>query len=169
MKTFAHINSANEVVGIGMIYFEGGGLTPGVAEYVAQFGEDAGIIAYGNSVKHDAKLTTVLIDTTEMPGGGNMNYDKLFRNAFKHGGGKKVDVDVPKAKLITHDRRRAKRELELAPLDKEINIKIGNTVAVQALEAQRQAIRNKYDVMQTNIDACTTADQLKAIVVTEGI
>jgi hypothetical protein len=165
MKTFAHLNSANEVVGIGMIYFEGGGFTPGVAEYVDQFGEDAGIVAYGNSVKHDAGLTTVLIDTTEMPGGGHMNYDKLFRNAFKHGGGKKVDVDVPKAKLITHERRRAKRAEEFKPLD--IQATIPSQAA--AAEAARQVIRDRYEAMQLAIDACTTADQLKAIIVTEGI
>lgn len=31
MKTFAHINAAGNIVGIGMIYFEDGNLTPEVA------------------------------------------------------------------------------------------------------------------------------------------
>lgn len=31
MKTFAHINTVGDIVGIGMIYFEDGNLTPEVA------------------------------------------------------------------------------------------------------------------------------------------
>lgn len=174
MKTFAHTNAAGDILSIGMIYFEDGSYTPEVAAFVAEHGEDAGIIAYGEKVKRrlrgsdgadlgpDPAVTTIVIETVEMPGGSAMGYDKTFRGAFKRGAGKDVGIDIPKAKTIAHGKRRAARAAEFAPLDIEATIP---AKAAQA-EAKRQAIRDKYDVMQTNIDAATTVEALKAIVVT---
>lgn len=85
--------------------------------------------------------------------------DRMFRNAWmKSGNG--IAHDMPKAKVISHDKRRAARAAEFAPLDIEATIP---SMAAQA-EAKRQAIRDKYAVMQTQIDAATTIDQLRAIV-----
>lgn len=165
MKTYAHINAAGEIKGIGMIYFETGSLTPEVAALVKDLGEDAGIKAYGEKVKLDPSYTTIVVDTAQLPGGNGFTYDKLFRNAFKHGGGMKIDIDLPKAKLITHDKRRVKRAVELAPLDIEATIP---AKAAQA-EAARQTIRDKYATLQTEIDAAASADQLKAIIVREAL
>lgn len=160
MKTFAHINPAGDIVGIGMIYMESGGYTEPVAAKVAELGEDAGIKAYGDSVKTDPTLTTIVIDTAQMPGDDPNTYDKTFRGAFKHVGGVKVDVDLSKAKLISHDKRRVKRGEELAPLDVQATI----PSQAAAAEAARQAIRDKYAAMQTAIDACATVAQLKSII-----
>lgn len=165
MKTFAHINAVGDIISIGMIYFESGGLTPEVAAFVQDLGEDAGIKAYGEKVKLDPSYTTIVVDTAQLPGGNGFTYDKLFRNAFKHGGGMKIDIDLPKAKLITHDKRRVKRAAELAPLDIEATIP---AKAAQA-EAARQTIRDKYATLQTEIDAATTPDQLKAIIMREAL
>lgn len=165
MKTFAHINQSGDVVGIGMIYYESGALTEEVQALVDALGEDEGIKAYGAKVKQDASLVAVVIDTDEMPGGNGSVYDRTFRNAFKHGGGKRVDVDVPKAKEITHEKRRAKRAAELAPLDVEATI----PAKAQEAEAKRQQVRVKHAVLQTSIDAATTPAQLKAIIETEGL
>lgn len=154
-----------------MIYMASGGYTDAVAAQVAALGEDAGIRAYGDSVRPrvlvngvsvvDPAITTVVIDTAQMPGGSAMGYDKLFRAAFRHGVGAGVIVDMPKAKLIAHDMRRAKRARELAPLD------IQATIPSQAAtaEAARQVIRNDYAVIQTNIDAAPSDVALKALVV----
>lgn len=160
MKTFAHINPAGDIVGIGMIYMESGGFTEPVAIKVAELGEDAGIKSYGDSVKADPTSVTVIIDTAQMPGDDPNTYDKTFRGAFKHVGGVKVDVDLSKAKLITHDKRRVKRGEELAPLDVQATIPSQASTA----EAARQAIRDKYAAMQTEIDACVTPEQLKSII-----
>lgn len=90
--------------------------------------------------------------------------DRTFRNAWKKGEqGKRIGVEMVKAKDITHEKRRAKRAAELAPLDVEATIP---SKAAQA-EAARQAIRDRYAVIQTSIDAATTPEQLKAIIVTE--
>ena len=178
MKTFAHINSIGNILGIGMIYFEDGNFTPEVATFVDEHGEDAGILAYGDKVRPhlittdangnkidlgiDPSISTVLIKTTEMPNGtADGRFDKTFRNAFKHGGGHKVDVDMPKAKGIAHDKRRRARDVEMAPLDIEATIP---SKAAQA-EAKRQVIRDKYATIQSSIDDATTVEQLKSIIV----
>lgn len=84
--------------------------------------------------------------------------DRTFRNAWCGCPVNKVRVDVDKAKGICHEKRRAARAAEFAPLDVEATIP---AKAAQA-EAARQAIRDKYAALQTAIDAATTVEQLKA-------
>ena len=76
-----------------------------------------------------------------------------------------IKVDVNKAKDITHEKRRAKRSEEFAPLDVQATIP---DKAVEA-EAARQAIRDKYDAMQAEIDAATSADKLKEVIEREAL
>lgn len=66
--------------------------------------------------------------------------------------------DLVNSKGICHEKRRAKRAAEFAPLDVEATIP---AKAAQA-EAARQAIRDKYAAMQAAIDAAGTVDALKA-------
>lgn len=73
-----------------------------------------------------------------------------------------IQVDILKAKEIAHEKRRAARATELAPLDIQATIP---TLAEQA-EAQRQTIRDKYAAIQTNIDAATSPEELKSIIST---
>ena len=72
-----------------------------------------------------------------------------------------IKVDITKAKDIAHAKRRAVRSAEFAPLD------IKATIPAEAddAEAQRQAIRDKYAVIQTEIDSATDVDVIKSIVV----
>lgn len=178
MKTFAHINSTGDIVGIGMIYTTDGNFVSEVSALVEEHGEDAGILAYGNKVlPHltttdangntvdlgiDPSVSTVLIKTTEMPNGTtDGRFDKTFRNAFKHGGGHRVDVDMPKAKLISHDKRRRARDAEMSPLDIEATI----PAKAKQAEEKRQVIRDKYAAIQSSIDAAATVEQLKSIVI----
>ena len=72
-----------------------------------------------------------------------------------------ITINIDKAKAIGHDMRRAKREEEFAPLDAVIMKQIPGVDAQQA-EAARQVIRDKYATIQTNIDAATTPDEIKA-------
>jgi hypothetical protein len=85
--------------------------------------------------------------------------DRTFRNAWVKNG-KAVEHDMTKAKVIAHDRRRAARAEEFAPLDDIISKRIPGTTAEEA-ETGRQRIRDKYAKQQAAIDAATTVDQLK--------
>jgi len=86
--------------------------------------------------------------------------DRTFRNAWVKDG-KTIKTDILKAKLIAHDKRRAKRAAELAPLDIEAAI----PAKANQAEAARQAIRDKHAALQTAIDAATTEAALKQLLV----
>jgi hypothetical protein len=70
-----------------------------------------------------------------------------------------ITVNIDKAKTIVHDIRRAKRTAEFAPLD----IKATIPSEAAAAEAARQAIRDKYAAIQTNIDTAPGIAELKLI------
>lgn len=71
-----------------------------------------------------------------------------------------IVIDVNKAKAIGHDMRRAARAEEFKPYDDAIAKQIPG--AVEGAEAQRQAIREKYAAIQTEIDAAATPEEIKA-------
>ena len=76
-----------------------------------------------------------------------------------------ITINIDKAKAIAHERRRAKRAAEFAPLDVEATI---HAKAASA-EAARQAIRDKYAQIQADIDAATTVDKLKTVMANGAI
>lgn len=100
-----------------------------------------------------AGLAYEVVDASVIPS------DRTFRNAWERAGAA-VSVSLPKAKGIAHDKRRAARATELRPLDIEV------TIPAKAAEAEaaRQAIRDKYATMQSAIDACSSVDQIKAVI-----
>jgi hypothetical protein len=71
-----------------------------------------------------------------------------------------IVIDLTKAKDIAHDKRRAARSLEFAPLDIKATVPAEATAAEEA----RQAVRQKYAEIQTNIDAASDVSSLKQIV-----
>jgi hypothetical protein len=73
-----------------------------------------------------------------------------------------IKINLNKAKEIAHEKRRAARAKEFAPHDEVIAKQIPGKDA-QAAEAARQAIRDKYEVMQDAMDAATTVEELKAL------
>jgi hypothetical protein len=74
-----------------------------------------------------------------------------------------IKVDVLKARSIAHDIRRAEREKEFSPLDTIIAKQIPGK-SLETAEEQRQKIRDKYAVIQTNIDRAESVDELRAVV-----
>ena len=74
-----------------------------------------------------------------------------------------ISINITKAKDIAHEVRRAKRADEFAPLDEVIMKRLPGKDAAEA-EAGRQVVRDKFAVVQTNIDAAQSADELKAII-----
>lgn len=71
-----------------------------------------------------------------------------------------IQINLDKAKEISHDKHRTKREELFKPLDIQATIPM---FAEQA-EQQRQAIRNEFAVIQTEIDDAESVDQLKVII-----
>ena len=86
--------------------------------------------------------------------------DRFFRNAWVANGAA-VDVDLDKAKDIGHDIRRTQREAEFAPFDAIIMKQIPGNSAMEA-EASRQAIRDKYALIQDAINVAETPDEIKS-------
>jgi len=87
--------------------------------------------------------------------------DRTFRDAWIMGDCC-VEHDIGKCKVIAHDKRRAMRAAEFAPHDDIIAKQIPGHDAAEA-EVARQAIRNKYAVMQDAIDGATTPGELKEL------
>ena len=71
-----------------------------------------------------------------------------------------ITINIDKAKAITHDKRRAARSAEFAPLDVKATIPSEAATA----EAARAAIRTKYADIQTAVDAAADVAALKGIV-----
>jgi len=74
-----------------------------------------------------------------------------------------ITVNLDKAKGIAHEKRRAARAEEFAPHDEVIAKQIPGVSAEEA-EAARQAIREKYAAIQSDIDAATDVGDLTDIV-----
>ena len=85
--------------------------------------------------------------------------DRFFRNAWVANGAA-VEVDLDQAKDIGHDIRRTQRAEEFKPFDDIIAKQIPGVSATNA-EAARQAIRDKYSVIQSEIDATASPDEIK--------
>jgi hypothetical protein len=84
--------------------------------------------------------------------------DRTFRNAWRKQGAD-ITHDIPAAREIAHEKRRAARAAEFAPLDIDATI----PAKAQQAEAKRQALRNKYDAMQVAMDAAQDVAALKAL------
>jgi hypothetical protein len=70
-----------------------------------------------------------------------------------------IGISIDKVKVIAHERRRAARANEFAPLDVKVTI----PGEQEAAEAARQAVRQRYAEMQVVIDAATTVEEIKAV------
>jgi hypothetical protein len=74
-----------------------------------------------------------------------------------------IKVNIDKAKTIAHEKRRAARAVEFAPHDEVIAKRIPGVAEADA-EAARQSIREKYAVIQGQIDSASGVEQLTQIV-----
>ena len=101
-----------------------------------------------------AGLAYEIVTTDEVPS------ERYFRGAWVMGDCC-IDHDLDKCKAIGHDKRRAARAAEFAPLDEVIMKQIPGVDAIAAEEA-RQVIRDKYAEVQDAIDAAETPDAIKA-------
>lgn len=86
---------------------------------------------------------------------------RMFRSAWRTTDETPLVEDAEVAKEVAHDLRRAKREEEFAPLDKAVVIATANPEALAEAEAARQEVRDRYAVIQTEIDACADCQALR--------
>jgi hypothetical protein len=73
-----------------------------------------------------------------------------------------IRIDLTKAKEIAHEKRREARAEEFKPHDEVIMKQIPGNNMVQA-EAARQAIREKYEELQTQMNEAQTVEELKEL------
>ena len=73
-----------------------------------------------------------------------------------------IKINLSKAKEISHNIRRAKREEEFKPLDDIISKKIPAN-NLDEVELERQKIRDKYEDIQNKIDSAKSPEELKKI------
>ncbi len=71
-----------------------------------------------------------------------------------------ITINLDKAKAIGHDKRRALRAEEFKPYDEVIMKQIPGTDQA-AVETARQAIRDKYALIQNAIEEATTPEEIK--------
>lgn len=72
-----------------------------------------------------------------------------------------IYINMDKAKEIAHTNRRIQREAEFKPLDELLMKQIPGT-DTEVIEQERNAIREKYRVIQEKIDAATTPEEILA-------
>jgi len=72
-----------------------------------------------------------------------------------------ITINLDKAKAIGHDKRRALRAEEFKPYDEVIMKQIPGADHAAA-EAARQAIRDKYALIQDVIEGASTPEEIKA-------
>jgi len=87
--------------------------------------------------------------------------DRTFRDAWEKEG-KSIITNLTKAKSIAHEKRRIARTAEFAPYDEVIMKQIPGKDS-QVAEAERQKIRDKYALLQQQMDAAQTVEELKAL------
>ena len=78
-----------------------------------------------------------------------------------------ITVNFTKAQSIAHDFRRAARDIEFAPHDATIAKQIPGKS--EAAEQARAAIREKYAVVQSDVDAAITPEELRAVLTEHGV
>jgi hypothetical protein len=74
--------------------------------------------------------------------------------------GTSVIINLEKAKNIAHTIRRSRREDEFKPFDEIIAKQIPG-LSFQEAETARQAVRDKYAVIQEQIDGSTSLNEIK--------
>ena len=71
-----------------------------------------------------------------------------------------IVINLDKARAVVHDKRRASRSAEFAPLD----IKATIPAEAEAAELARRAVRERYSALQEEIDSSSSVEQLKTII-----
>jgi len=74
-----------------------------------------------------------------------------------------IGINLDKAKAIAHNLRRQQRAAEFAPLDMAIAIRVAG-MDPDVIEEQREAVREKYALIQEVIETAETPEEVKAAI-----
>lgn len=89
---------------------------------------------------------------------------RVFRAAWKlKPDNSGIEIDMTKARVIAHDKRRARREALLAPHDKLATSPV--TAIKNKANADKQSILDADAPIQVAIDAATTPEQMEQILI----
>jgi hypothetical protein len=72
-----------------------------------------------------------------------------------------IVINLDKAKIIAHNKRRAARSAEFEPYDNAIAKQIPGQV--ENAEEARQTIREKYALLQVQMDSAQSVEELKTL------
>lgn len=72
-----------------------------------------------------------------------------------------IEINLQKAKIIAHEKRREARDVEFAPHDEAIAKQIPSKI--ESAEAARQEIRDRYASIQVQMDEAQNVDELKSV------
>ncbi len=98
-------------------------------------------------------VTYEIVDEADIP------TDRYFRGAWVMGD-YCIEQDLDKCKALGHDLRRQQRAEEFKPFDEVIAKQIPGA-DVTAAEEARQAIREKYALIQDVIEGASAPDEIK--------
>lgn len=96
-----------------------------------------------------------------LPGGNGIDkYDNTFKEAFTDElEGDQVKIDLTRAKVVAHRRRRSKRSEEFQEIDSD-NM---NMLVTPEAEARRLEVRNRYAGIQEELDQAVSPEELKLV------
>lgn len=75
-----------------------------------------------------------------------------------------IGINLDKAKAIAHNLRRQQRAAEFAPLDMAIAIRVSG-MDPDVIEKEREAVREKYALIQEVIETAETPEEVKAAII----
>lgn len=101
-----------------------------------------------------ADSTYDIIDKTDLP------TDRYFRNAWSKLG-KKIDVDIPRAREIHLNNLKAIRNEKLNTLDVETMKNITKPNQLQQIEVKKQLLRDMPDIIAEELKSITDLEALK--------
>jgi len=93
---------------------------------------------------------------------GDVPADRTFRNALVDTGAA-LEHDMPKAREIHLEKLRQERAPRLAELDIEWSRAVASGGDAQAVENERQALRDMPESVRPALDAAKTVDELKQV------
>lgn len=161
MKRIVYVSAAGSVMVVLPVFNRMGGVSHEVEGFTDA---DAEKRAWDRLQAQIAAGEVVAISAPAWIDAADIPSDRSFRAAWTVSGDK-VTHDLDRVRAIAHDRRRAARAAELAPLDDAISKRIPGTDEA-AVEAARQALRDKYADLQIAIDRAAGVDDVKAVLAT---
>jgi len=93
---------------------------------------------------------------------GQIPEDRTYRNAWVEGD-KKIDIDMPRARVIFLDNIRTIRNAKLAELDVEVMKKIEKGESTAELATEKQRLRDLPETLAVEVEHCETVKDFEKV------